>query len=263
MTDVCVLVVTSNHADFINDCVVSVLNSQCACSFNLVVVDNGSVDGTVEILRSYGEQLWLIERESGHSLSSNNNVGFKTVRARYYLVMNPDTILPSNGIESLYNFMETHLSAGACGPKLVNQDGSLQLSCRRFPTPRTFLSRRTPLRYFIPLEKSDKSQLMISMDHDKTQRVDWVIGACTIFRKEALDQIGYFDEQFHLYCEDIDICYRLWHAGWATYYYPKISVVHAHQLQSLKKLFSQHSLWHYQSMLRYILKHGLAGFKRP
>jgi len=229
----------------------------------VAVVDNGSVDGTREILRTFDGWLKLIEREGGHSLSNNINIVLRMAEAKYFLIMNPDVELPPDGIAKLYDFMEEHEDAGACGPKLANCDGSLQLSCRRFPTPWIFLVRRTPLRWFLPMEKTGKSQLMADWDHKEVKQVDWVIGACTILRKEALDQIGYYDERFRLYCEEIDLCYRLWEQGWLVYYDPRVAVVHDHQLKSLKKLISIHSFWHYQSMLQYVLKHKLAGFRRP
>ena len=263
ITDVCVVIVTSNHAPYVRQCVESVLNSRNACSIDLVVVDNASFDGTQEIVRTFGGRLRLIERDGTHSFASNINIVLKRVEANYFLVMNPDTELPVNGIAKLYDFMEAHLEAGACGPKLVYRDGSLQLSCRRFPTPCTFLVRRTPLRWFLPKASRGKSHLMACWEHDQLRRVDWILGACIMFRTEALQQVGYFDERFRLYCEEIDICHRLWRHGWSVYYNPDIVVRHDHQAKSDKSLLSRHSLWHYRSMLHYVVKHGLAGFRRP
>lgn len=171
--------------------------------------------------------------------------------------------MPSNGITKLYDFMEGHLDAGACAPKLVFPDGSLQLSCRRFPTPWTFLVRRTPIRWFFPRGKRGKRHLMADWDHGELRQVDWALGACIIFRAEAIQQVGYFDERFRLYCEDMDICYRLWAHRWVVYYNPDIVVVHDHQAKSDKSFLSRYSFLHYQSMFLYILKHRLRGFTRP
>jgi hypothetical protein len=104
---------------------------------------------------------------------------------------------------------------------------------------------------------------MMGWNHDTIRDVDWALGASMMFRAEALRQVGYFDEGFRLYCEDIDLCYRLWKNGWAVYYYPEAIVIHDHQANSDKRLLSLHTFWHYQSMLRYFYKHGVSGFRRP
>lgn len=263
MVDVCVVIVTLNHRSFIDPCIESVLSSKCSCSINLIVVDDGSVDGTLHILKNFSDRILLIERDGSHSFSSNNNVVLKNFKAKYFLVLNPDTILPEHGISNLYDFMESHQEAGACGPKLVYPNGSLQLSCRRFPTPSTFLLRRTPYRIFLPERARGKRHLMTEWLHDEVKQVDWVIAACIMLREKALKQVGCFDERFRLYVEDIDLCYRLWKNGWSVYYNPTVVVIHDHQGISDKVLLSRKSLWHYQGMLNYIIKHGIAGFRRP
>ena len=263
MTDVCVVIVTCNHVVCAGQCVESVLSSRHTCSVEVVVVDDGSVDGTREMLETFGSLLRLIERNGGHSYSNNINTALQMSDARHFLVMNPDTVLPPNGITKLYDFVEAHPDAGACGPKLVYPGGSLQLSCRRFPNPWTVLVRRTPVRWFLSTESRGTRHLMAQWAHDELQQVDWLLGACIMFRAEALKGVGYFDEQFRLYCEDIDVCHSLWEQGWSVYYNPDIVVVHDHQAQSDKGFLSRQSFWHYQSMFRYVLKHKLAGFRRP
>lgn len=263
MVDIRIIIVTHNHVSYIGRCVESVLNQSSSCSSELVVVDDGSLDGTREVLENYMGSLTLIARDGGHSFSNNNNIVIQNFSAKYFLALNPDTLLPPNGIQYLHDFMELNPKAGACGPKLVYLDGSLQLSCRRFPNPYTFLVRRTPLRYFLHERMRGGKHLMIDWDHDCVMEVDWLLAACIFLRAEALEQVGYFDERFRLYCEDIDLCYRLWETGWFVYYNPSVVVIHDHQGKSDKALLSRHSLWHYRSMLHYVLRHGLAGFKRP
>lgn len=263
MVDVCVIIVTVNHRSFIGQCIDSVLSSECSCSVKLAVVDDYSVDGTLTILKKYSYRIQLIERDGGHSFSSNNNIILNNFNAKYFLLLNPDTILPKNGITNLYDFMESHQEAGACGPKLVYPDGSLQLSCRRFPTPLTFLLRRTPLRIFLHERARGERHLMAEWAHDEVKQVDFLTGACIILREKAIKEAGYFDERFRLYVEEIDLCYRLWKNGWSVYYNPNVVVVHDHKGESDKSLLSRYSLWHYQSMLHYVIKHGIAGFRRP
>jgi GT2 family glycosyltransferase len=263
MLDLGIVVVTLNHKPFIGPCVESALNSQTSCSFELIVVDDGSVDGSREVLETYADRLTLIKQNGGHSFSENNNRALRSVEAKYYVLLNPDTMMPENALEDLYNFMEANPQVGACGPKLVFPNGEIQYSCRRFPNPVTVILRRTPVRYLLPRDARGKKHLMTDWTHDQISEVDWLLAACIIFRAEALKQAGYLDERFRLYCEDIDICYRLWQNDWAVYYNPCTVIVHDHQAKSDGVLLSRHSLWHYQSMFRYFLKHGFAGFRRP
>ena len=104
---------------------------------------------------------------------------------------------------------------------------------------------------------------MAGWDHSHAQEVDWVIGACMMLRTMALKQVGFFDESMRFYCEDIDLCFRLWKAGWSVWYNPQATVVHHHQANSDNRLLSFSTLLHYKSMLRYVTKHGIAGFVRP
>jgi GT2 family glycosyltransferase len=260
---VCAVVVTNNHVSYIARCIESIINADSGCPTQIVIVDNDSTDGTKDELRLWSEKVRLIQREGKHSLSNNLNAVLRKERAEYFLVLNPDVELPPNSIAALYHFMEGHQDAGACAPKLLNPDGSLQLSCRRFPTPATFLVRRTPLRWLLAENKRGTRHLMAGWGHDRPETVDWVLGGCVMFRSTALRHVGYFDERFRLYCEDIDICHRLWEEGWAVYYYPGIAALHNHQRISDSRFLSRHVFWHYQSMLSYVLKHGMSGFRRP
>jgi len=263
-TDVCVVIITINNCDIIRTCLDSILSAKNIISTIVYVVDDGSNDGTREFLtKEYASRIKIILRDGGHSFSNNNNVVIMNIEAKYYLIANPDIVLSKDGIIKLYNFMERNNDIGACCPKLIYPDGSLQLSCRRFPTPITFFIRRTPIRFFVDKQLRGKKHLMYEYDHNKIMEIDWALGACMMIRGEALKKIGCFDERFRLYVEDIDLCYRLWEAGWSVYYNPNVEVFHKHKGVSDTRLLSRHSLWHYKSMIQYLFKHGLAGFRRP
>jgi len=263
MVEVIVSLVVDNHRPFIATCLESLLSQKDFTSFRVVVVDNRSTDGTRGIVESFGDRVNLIVRDKKYSFSSNNNIVFQKFSANYFLVLNPDTVLSDTTISQLHQFMESHPRAGAAAPKLVFPDGSLQFSCRKFPTPHSALLRRTPIRYLFAENMRGRSHLMEEWDHEAVRDVDWVLAACVIFRSRTLRETGYFDEGFRLYCEDIDLCYRIWKAGWEIYYLPHPTVLHNHLAKSDKKLLSRYSLWHYRSMIRYIAKHGIAGFRRP
>ena len=263
MSTVTIVIVTSDHAFCIAKCLESVLESERPSVPDIIVVDNDSVDGTPAIISQYGGSVRLLQRQGRHSLSNNLNEALASVVADYVLIMNPDVILAHGAVAAMSEFLDSHPGSGACAPALVSPDGRLQLSCRRFPTPWSFVVRRTPVRVLLSYADRGRKHLMADRDHTDAQPVDWLLGACTMFRTATLLSVGLFDEAFRLYCEDIDICHRLWSHGWSVYYNPAIRVLHEHRAQSDKHLLSQHSLWHYRSMLHYVMKHGREGFARP
>jgi GT2 family glycosyltransferase len=262
MSTVAVVIVTSDHASHIKSCLESVLNAAGSEVFDIVVVDNASEDGTPALVRrEVGVR--LIERLGRQSLSCNLNLALKTITSEYVLIMNPDVVVDHDTILGLESFMTSHPDAGACGPQLVSSDGSLQFSCRRFPTPWTAIVRRTPLRLLPGTLEKGRRHLMVDCDHTHLRTVDWILGACVMFRTEALQTVGWFDERYRLYCEDIDICHSLWANGWSIYYNPSIVAMHEHLARSDKAFFSRYFFWHVSSMFRYVRKHGLCGFSRP
>ncbi len=263
MSTAAVVVVTSDHAFCIKRCLESVVESELPFVSEIVAVDNDSEDGTPTIISQFDSTVRMMQRQGRHSLSNNLNIALATLSANYVLIINPDVVLAPGTARVLSGFLDSHPNAGACAPSLVFPDGRLQLSCRRFPTPWSFVLRRTPVRLLLPYAQRGKSHLMTDSDHADIRAVDWVLGGCTMFRLAALRSIGLFDERFRLYCEDIDICHRLWANGWSVYFNPEIRVLHEHRAISDKQLWSRHSLWHYRSMLHYVRKHGIGGFRRP
>jgi len=263
MSTAAVIVVTSDHSFCIGKCLNSVLESEQPFVSEIIVVDNDSEDGTPVIISQFGPSVRLLQRQGHHSLSNNLNEALASVEADYVLIMNPDVILARGTVRALSQFLDSHPDCGACAPGLVFPDGRLQLSCRRFPTPWSFVVRRTPVRALLSYADRGRKHLMADSDHTHAQPVDWLLGACIMYRTAALRSVGLFDEAFRLYCEDIDICHRLWADGWSVHYDPAILVLHEHLAHSDKQLLSRHSLWHYRSMLHYVVKHGRAGFARP
>jgi len=175
--------------------------------------------------------------------------------SEYFLMLNPDTVLGEGAVDTLVKFMEDHPDCAACGPRLVFPDGSLQYSCRRFPTVSSTLLRRSPIRLLLPRERRGRWHLMISVSHAHEMQVDWMLGACILVRRGAIGGTKLLDEEFPAYCEDIDLCLRLKKRGWTTYYVPSATVVHHHQAKSDSRLFCRESLLHAKSMLHFFRKH--------
>jgi GT2 family glycosyltransferase len=172
-------------------------------------------------------------------------------------MLNPDTVLARDSVAVLVDSMDSRSICGVCGPKLVFPDGSLQYSCRRFPTAWSTLLRRTAIRLAIPDEKRGARHLMLSVAHDQEMEVDWMLGACLLIRREAIAGAKVLDEGFPLYCEDIDLCRRLGRAGWKIYYVPRTTVVHHHMARSDSKLLCRETILHTRSMLHFVKKHYL------
>jgi N-acetylglucosaminyl-diphospho-decaprenol L-rhamnosyltransferase len=258
-TSVLIGIVTYNHRRLISACLESLAGSKTdrGVEITVVVVDNCSSDGSAELVRDRYPWVKLVRQNRSRSFAENNNMAFESCGGKYFLMLNPDTEVHTDSVASLVDFMESHVTCGICGPKLVFPNGSLQYSCRRFPTVWSTLLRRTAIRLIVPREKRGVSHLMISASHEHEMRVDWMLGACLLIRREAIPGTKVLDEGFPLYCEDIDLCRRIGKAGWGVYYVPRTTVVHHHRARSDTELFCRESLLHTRSMLHFITKHYL------
>ncbi len=235
----------------------------------IIVLDNNSGDGTVEMMRTEFPEITFFACPTNPGFATGVNVGIRHARGRYILILNPDiAVLGSpNPIEQMYAFMEQHPAAGICGPKLLNPDGTIQTSCREFPTLSTILYRRSPLGKFSFARKKLRKFLMLDWDHNENRPVDWLLGACLMVRRSAIDKVGLLDERFFLYFEDVDWCRRFWAAGYQVYYLGATAeIVHYHRRQSaespgLTGILSYPTRMHLMSGIKYFLKYS--GVKRP
>ncbi|MBZ5672027.1 MAG: glycosyltransferase family 2 protein [Acidobacteriia bacterium] len=248
-------IVSYNHRRFLAQCLESVSASNKHNSLRVVLVDNCSSDGSAGFVRDQYPWVEVVERERSYSFAANNNIAFARHASEYFLMLNPDTVLGEGAVDTLVKFMEDHPRCGACGPRLVFPNGSLQHSCRRFPTVWSTLLRRSPIRLLLPGDRRGGRHLMVSVSHDHEMQVDWMLGACILVRRGAIEGTKLLDEGFPLYCEDIDLCLRLKKRGWTIYYVPNATVVHHHLAKSDSRLFCRESLLHAKSMLHFLRKH--------
>jgi GT2 family glycosyltransferase len=254
-------IVTYNHRRFIAPCLESISRSNTDQSVRVVLVDNCSSDGSAEIVRDQYPWVNLLARKTTGSFAENNNIAFSSWPSKYFLMLNPDTVLDEQSLTVLLKFMDSHPLCGICGPKLVFPDGSLQCSCRRFPTVWSTILRRTPIRLIVPRESRSKRHLMMDVSHEQQMEVDWMLGACLLLRREAITGTKVLDEGFPLYCEDIDLCRRLGKAGWKIHYVPSTRVVHHHGAKSDSKLLCRESRLHMLSILHFVKKHYLFPYR--
>lgn len=222
-----VIIVSWNVQDDLRCCLDSLMNGNSGEGIEVCMVDNASSDGTVQMVQEQYPQVRLIRNSENRGFAAANNQGLQASQADYYLLLNPDTVMPESGLQKLLQFADAHPRAGAIGPKLINPDGSLQYSARHFPTITAAMFRNTVLGRLFPGAASPSHYLMKDWDHRDARQVDWVSGACMMVRAEALEQIGYLDEGFFWGSEDVDLCFRLHRAGWEVWYTPEPQVVHA------------------------------------
>lgn len=219
-----VIIVSWNVKEDLEKCLNSLRQNDLA--LEVIVVDNASTDGTVQMLAER-QDVTVIANEENRGFAAANNQGLAVARGEYLLLLNPDTIVPAGGLQKLVDFAEKHPEAGIIGPRLLNPDGSLQYSCRRFPTIRAAMFRHTILGRLFPHEEATRDYLMQDWDHTQAREVDWVSGAALLIRRAAYDVVGGLDEGFFWGSEDVDYAFRMHQAGWKVLYSPEPAIIHA------------------------------------
>jgi N-acetylglucosaminyl-diphospho-decaprenol L-rhamnosyltransferase len=252
--DVSIIIVSYNTKDFIDACLRALAERERGVTMEVIVVDNASHDGSVEIIRKSYPDVRLVENTANLGYAKAVNQGMACARGRYFLVLNPDVEVTEGAVGSLAAFMDGNPSVGLAGAKLVYPDGTLQMSCRTFYTLRTVLLRRTPLGKIFPDARVVRDHLMVDWDHASEREVDWVLGACMMVRREAYESLGGMDERFFLYLEDVDWCYRMKKHGWTVYYVPSAVMRHHHRRESAKLIPDRQLVAHLFSTFRFLDK---------
>jgi len=219
--DISFVIVSWNTRDLLLNCVESVYDTVKNQDFEVWVVDNASEDGSSTAVMDRFPQVNLIENDSNLGFAAANNRAFGEIKGRYALLLNSDAVLTEGAVDELYGFMETNTGAGmACG-QLLNPDGSLQNSFAPFPCLSTVLLNESLLRLLFPRRFPSKTARL-----QHPVRVDSCIGACMIVRKAAMDDVGFFDENFFFFFEETDWAYRMNNSGWGIYFVPSARVFH-------------------------------------
>jgi GT2 family glycosyltransferase len=218
-------------------------------------VDNCSEDGTADMVRDEFPQVHLIESEINGGYAYANNLGLRQLHARYYLLLNPDTVLPPDALKRMLAFMDAHPDVGIAGPKLVMADGELDKACRRsFPTPKNSFYKLFGLSRLFPKSKLFGQYNLTYLDPDETAQVDSVVGAFMMVRREVVEQVGCLDERYFMYAEDLDWALRAKQAGWKVYYYPEVTVLH-YKRQSSKQNKDKTDYEFWRAMYIFYRKH--------
>lgn len=258
---VSVLILNYRNANAAVRCVEQFQQQTMIDQIEIIVIDNHSEDDSIGILRnrlSGYDNVRIIETPKNHGFGYGYNVGAKYASGQYLLINNPDKSMPSDGLEKLIAQMESDTSIGILAPKIRHPDGSLRSSIRRFPRIIDLLSRRSALGKICP--RSLRRYLMLDVDMDHTQEVEWVVGGCFFIRTDLFKKLDGFDERFFLFFEDTDLCRRVRESGKCIVYFPEVVVGDKrHRLsgQSFRDLlFSKIGRVHIVSAVKYFGKWG-------
>ncbi|OAB41811.1 glycosyltransferase family 2 protein [Paenibacillus antarcticus] len=225
--DLSILIVNYNTCKLTLDCLQSVFASKMGYTFEVIIIDNHSVDSSVESISIEYPQVTMIANDDNTGFAKANNQGLAIAKGRYVLLLNSDTIIREDTFQTMVSFMDDNPIIGASGCKVILPDGTLDKACKRgFPTPSaSFYYAFGISRLFPDYPKFNQYQLG-HLDPDEEYPVDCLVGAFMMVRSETIEQVGGLDETFFMYGEDIDWCYRIKQAGWGIYYYPRTSIVH-------------------------------------
>lgn len=235
-------------------CLVSIERCRDEADFEVIVVDNASTDGSADMIRHEFPWVRLLEPGENLGFTGGHNLALAQKQGRHSALLNSDTVVHPGAIAAIIAYMRAHPESGVVGPKLLNPDGSLQYSCRRFPNPVAAAFRNTWLGRLFPQNRAVTDYLMTDWDHASVRDVDWVSGAALFIREEVYEKIGGLDPHFFMYCEDVDICKRVWNAGWKVTYLPDAVITHAIG-RSTDRVANKMIVRFHKSMFRYYAKH--------
>ena len=250
--DASAIVVTLDALPWLERCLESVRELET------IVVDVGSTDGTLDLVRERFPEAALVETEN-RGLAAAWNVGIERARGRYFLILNADAWMLPDSVERLVAFADAHPRAAVVGPRLLNPDGSLQRSVRGFPTLWRLATEYLFLRKLAPRTRLLNAFYAGGFDHDSVIEADFVMGACMLVRREAVDDVGPLDDRFFLFSEETDWCYRFRAAGWHVLFFPGAEAVHVGGSAHQGRFFREQVRGH----LRFLAKHrGVAEAER-
>ncbi len=250
-----IIIVNYNVKEFLQNLVHSLQKAVSIINHEIIVVDNASDDGSVEFIREKFPQITLIVNQTNLGFSKANNAALKIAKGKFILLINPDTIVSEDTITKMIEFLNEHPDAGLAGCKILNPDGSLQLACRRsFPGPWTSFCKVTGLSTLFPKSKLFAKYNLTYLDENSTYEVDAISGSFMMMKREAYEKVGGFDEQFFMYGEDLDLCYRIQKNGYKVYYYPGTQIIH-YKGESTKRSSLDETNIFYDAMHLFVKKH--------
>jgi len=218
--DLSVIIVNWNSKELLLPCLDSIYQTCQGVAMEVFVIDNASTDGSGEVKERF-PKVTFIQNQKNVGFAMANNQALRLSKGNYLLLLNPDTKMKEGAIERLVSLMESSPEAGVVGAQLLNDDGSKQNSIANFPSLATEFLNKSLLRWLFPKQFPGKER-----DYSNPLEVDSVIGACMMVRREAMDQVGLLDEEYFLFLEETDWCYRMKKEGWKVYHIPQAEIYH-------------------------------------
>jgi len=224
--DLSIIIISFNTRDLLRNCIKSIYETTDNVRYEIIIVDNGSDDGSIDMLAIEFPEVNLIENKINLGFAKANNQAIKIAQGRSILLLNSDTIVKKGTIESLAEFMKERKSVAAVGPKVLNVDGTLQSTGNSFPSIGDVLISLLRIPHFFLPELRKRLFPELFRNADDISRVGWIQGCCIMFNKHIIDKIGPLDEDFFFFCEEIEWCYRARKSGYHIYYNPYSEIVH-------------------------------------
>ncbi|SMG46799.1 glycosyltransferase family 2 protein [Paenibacillus aquistagni] len=234
--DISIIIVNYNTKDLTKKCMESIFCSATNYQFEVILIDNASHDGSINLFRNFDFDIRLVENDRNLGFSKANNQGMRVARGRYILLLNSDTVVQPDTLDIMIQFMDDHPEVGASGCKVVLPDGTLDKACKRgFPTPSATFYYVSGLSRLFSHNPRINAYHCGDINEDQPSPIDCLVGAFMMVRREVIDEVGVLDEDFFMYGEDVDWCYRIQQAGWVNYYYPKTHIIHFKRASSQNK----------------------------
>lgn len=258
MTTLSVVIVSWNVRDLLRRCLDSVVRSAQESNLpcQVIVVDSASSDGSQAMVDQAFPRVELVPCQANLGFVKGNNLGVSRSSGQYILLLNPDTEVLGDSLQQMVDYLETHPAVGALGPCLLDPQGRIQSSRRRFPTVATGLVESTMLQPCFEHSKLLRRYYCLDRSADEEQEVDWLVGACLLIRRESWEAVGSLDENIFMYSEELDWCRRARSKGWKIMYVPSARVIH-HEAQSSNQVSGQRHVYFQTSKVYYFRKyHG-------
>ena len=260
-----VVIITWNAQRDVKSCIDSVMEATAYRRTEIIVVDNGSTDETLSILQRYGARIHLICLEKNRGVAVARNIGLKKASGRYVWILDVDTIVNREAADGMVDYLDSHPECGLCACRLQSIEGEVQDSCRRLPYPvhkiRNLIASKTAGSVFWKSthekvkEKNEKQFYHKEMQSSQPFEVEYLIGACQLFRKIIVDEVGYLDENIFYGPEDADFCLRISRQGYKMMCLPAIHIIHHYNRISNKKICSPMTVSHIKGLFYFYCKH--------
>ena len=253
--DLSIIIVSWNVADLLRDCLHAIDENRGELDLEVIVVDSASSDNSVAMVRDEFPWVDLLACDENVGFPHGNNLGLERANGRYILLLNPDTVVLDNALSKMMAYMAKNPEVGVLGCQLLNGDGTVQSSRRRFPTKKTAFFESTWLETVAP-KGIHESYYAQDLPDDAINDVDWVMGACMLVPRQVVADVGGMDEAYFMYSEELDWCRRIKDSGWRVVYYPEAKIIHYVGQSSDQAVVARHINFQ-QAKLRYFRKyHG-------